>query len=138
MIMHRGIALLAGLLFGAGLGLSGMADPTVVLGFLNVNGAWNPSLAVVMITAIPTTRVLYRLAQQRGVTIPAPARTIDSKLVIGAALFGIGWGLVGLCPGPALTALVRDVQAWLFVAAMLVGMAIQDRWLNHFRLFAQS
>ena len=126
-------ALLAGLLFGLGLAVSGMVNPAKVLGFLDIFGHWDPSLAGVMATAIPLTALLYRLAARRpatlaGRTLPTPARPIDRRLVIGALLFGIGWGAVGFCPGPAIEALVLDQRAWLYIAAMAAGMAAHGWW----------
>jgi len=131
-------ALGCGLLFGFGLALSRMVDPAVVLGFLDVTGDWDPSLAGVMAGAIPVTFVFYRLAQRRGRTVtgenlPAPAaRGIDARLVGGALLFGVGWGLVGFCPAPALIAWLFQPEALLFVVAMAAGMMIERR------LFAET
>jgi len=108
-----------GLAFGLGLCLSGMTLPSKVLGFLDVAGAWDPSLAFVMGGAVAVGLVLFRLARSR--LAPPPAR-IDRGLVGGSALFGIGWGLVGFCPGPALAALgVGEPKALAFVAAMIAG-----------------
>lgn len=124
-------ALISGLLFGIGLALAGMTDPAVVLGFLDLTGHWNPALLFVMAGAVIVTFVGYRLAFARKAPLfaarfflPAMA-VIDAPLVAGAALFGLGWGLAGYCPGPvlaSLTSLNRDVV--LFVAAMLAGMAL--------------
>ncbi|MGD2054994.1 MAG: YeeE/YedE family protein [Gammaproteobacteria bacterium] len=120
----------AGLLFALGLGISGMTLPQKVIGFLDFAGArWDPSLALVMIGSAGTFLVLYRLVRQRKSPlfdtefhIPTN-RDIDAPLVIGAALFGIGWGMVGFCPGPALTALLSgQTQAWIFFVAMITGM----------------
>ncbi len=129
--MRRTLAsLLAGLLFGLGLIVSHMIDPAKVLAFLDLAGNWDPSLAFVMIGAIPVAAVGFRAT--RGQRAPlfdtrfhGPARTrIDRPLVAGAALFGIGWGLVGFCPGPAVTSLALGRwQSFVFVAAMLIGMA---------------
>ena len=125
------IALLSGLLFGAGLNLSRMTDPLVVLGFLDVAGDWNPALAFVMAGALIPTVIAFALSRRmrRPVmadhfAIPAPAR-IDRKLMTGAILFGIGWGLAGLCPGPALANLQGgEWPVLIFVGAMTAGMAI--------------
>jgi uncharacterized membrane protein YedE/YeeE len=122
-------ALASGLLFGLGLTISQMINPAKVIGFLDILGDWDPSLALVMATAVPVTAVGYAFARRRPspVCTPAfvpPAQTrIDRRLVLGAALFGVGWGLVGYCPGPALAGLGPGGPGTaLFVAAMLVGM----------------
>lgn len=124
-------ALGAGLLFGLGLTVSRMVDPAKVLGFLDVAGNWDPSLALVLAGATGTTFLGFRLVLgrrdrplfAREFSLPT-ARGIDARLVGGAAIFGVGWGLVGLCPGPALAALGLDFPpVALFVAAMLAGMA---------------
>jgi len=124
------IAGLSGFVFALGLGLAGMTRNTKVLAFLDLAGTWDPSLVLVMVAAIASFALGYRklTAHQNPVLKAAyrlPTRTdIDRRLVLGAALFGIGWGLVGLCPGPALTDLASaNASVWLFVAAMLVGMA---------------
>jgi uncharacterized membrane protein YedE/YeeE len=123
--MKTSLALLSGLLFGLGLAVSGMADPKVVQGFLDVGGIWrgdwNPALAMVMIGAIPTTALLYRMA---GDMLPPPSREITRRLVLGSALFGLGWGLVGICPGPALENWLADPIALTFLLPMLAGMAL--------------
>lgn len=123
--------LLAGLLFGVGLALSGMTDPAVVLGFLDVTGQWNPTLAFVMAGALAVTFVGYRLAWRQGAPIWAPAfvlptaRAVDWRLLVGAALFGIGWGIAGWCPGPAIASLsAPTMELVLFLAAMLAGIWI--------------
>ena len=126
-------ALLAGLIFGLGLILSGMADPAKVLGFLDLAGAWDPSLMFVMGGAIGVAFVGFAAAARRKVTptgepINLPtARRIDRPLVIGALLFGIGWGIGGFCPGPALVGVgMLEPKALLFVLAMLGGMGIYE------------
>ena len=125
------VALLAGLLFGAGLALSGMIDPRRVLGFLDVAGAWDPTLAFVLAGAVGVSALGYRVARRMGHPLCAPrfdlpTRTgVDARLLVGAALFGVGWGLSGFCPGPALAALPLLLpKGALFVAAMLAGMAL--------------
>ncbi len=125
------IALASGTLFGAGLALSGMTDPAQVRGFLDVAGNWNPTLAFVLAGAVGTTfagyRWLGRFARPLyGDRFDLPAsRRIDVRLISGAALFGIGWGLVGLCPGPAVADLATGSgPVALFVTAMLTGMAL--------------
>jgi uncharacterized membrane protein YedE/YeeE len=124
-------AFLSGLLFGAGLILSGMSNPAKVLAFLDVGGMWDPSLLFVMAGAVLVAALAFRFARTRvrplfGSRIHVPgAGRIDAPLVLGSLTFGIGWGLVGYCPGPALTALaVGGRSTLLFVAAMLTGMAI--------------
>lgn len=121
----------SGLLFGLGLILAGMSDPAKVLGFLDLFGQWDPSLAFVMAGATLTTLIGYRLAWRRGrpllrETFALPTRRdIDRRLVLGAALFGTGWGIGGYCPGPAWTALPLGAPGTLwFVPAMLAGMSL--------------
>ena len=122
-------ALLCGFIFGWGLLISGMMNPTKVLGFLDIFGAWDASLMVVMAAALAVTSVGFAWARHRGPPFLAaqshwPTRSeIDSSLVIGATLFGIGWGLVGLCPGPALGNLASlSPGVIVFVVAMAIGM----------------
>jgi uncharacterized membrane protein YedE/YeeE len=123
------VAFVSGLLFAIGLGIAGMTNPHKVLAFLDVFGDWDPSLMFVMAGAILVYAPVYRLLRAREVPTFAdrfhwPTRTdIDAKLVIGSAMFGIGWGLSGLCPGPALVAVATGATPFLvFGAAMLVGM----------------
>jgi uncharacterized membrane protein YedE/YeeE len=127
--------LLSGFIFGCGLLISGMVSPAKVLAFLDVLGAWDPSLAVVMAAALAVTWTGFALARRRGAPLLAahcdwPTRTaVDAPLVIGALMFGAGWGLVGFCPGPAVENLATLSPAVLvFVAAMLAGMALHDLW----------
>ncbi|GAA7769661.1 MULTISPECIES: YeeE/YedE family protein [Cupriavidus] len=124
-------ALLAGLLFGIGLMVSGMANPAKVLGFLDLAGRWDPSLAFVMVGAIAIGSVAFLLAKRRqrsllGLPMQLPTNTvITPRLVIGSALFGIGWGTAGFCPGPALVALGAGYpKAIGFVLAMAAGMLV--------------
>jgi uncharacterized membrane protein YedE/YeeE len=124
-------SLLAGLVFGLGLIVSGMANPAKVLGFLDLSGAWDPSLAFVMAGAIAVGMVAFMLARRRTVSILGAemrlpsARHIDRRLIAGSLLFGIGWGIAGFCPGPGLVALgMGEVKGLVFVAAMLAGMGI--------------
>jgi uncharacterized membrane protein YedE/YeeE len=124
-------SLFAGLVFGLGLLVSGMASPSKVLGFLDLAGKWDPSLALVMVGAIAVGTVAFTLARRRtasllGLDMKLPtARHIDRRLVLGSVLFGIGWGIAGLCPGPALVALgTGQVKAVIFVLAMLAGMGV--------------
>jgi uncharacterized membrane protein YedE/YeeE len=128
------LALLGGALFGAGVCISGMVRPSKVLAFLDFDGAWDATLLVVMASALLVTvvawRIVARLRTPRFGTAfpPPPSPLIDARLLGGAALFGIGWGLSGYCPGPALVALVAGVPAtFVFVAAMLAGMFIVER-----------
>ena len=124
-------SLLAGLVFGLGLIVSGMANPAKVLGFLDLAGAWDPSLAFVMAGAIAVSAFAFALAKQRtasflGAAMKLPgSRDLDGRLVIGSVLFGIGWGVAGFCPGPGLVALgMGEIKALIFVGAMLAGMGI--------------
>lgn len=130
------IAALVGLVFGLGLILSGMADPAKVLGFLDLAGRWDPSLAFVMAGAIAVATPAFAIARRRersltGAPMQLPtSQLIDRRLVLGSVAFGIGWGLAGFCPGPALVALGAGLgPAAVFVAAMLAGMAAH-RWLE--------
>jgi hypothetical protein len=123
------VSLITGLIFGLGLIVAGMTDPAKVLAFLDLAGSWDPSLALVMGGAIPVSAVAFLLAGKRGTSFLGQAvqlpetRRIDRRLVVGSMLFGIGWGLAGICPGPALTLLGFGTwKAVIFVAAMLVGM----------------
>ncbi len=129
-------ALLTGLMFGAGLSLGGMTDPAVVLGFLDVLGDWNPQLLFVMGGAVLTTAIGYRWVLRRpkplfdaSFQLPT-SRALDSRLVGGAALFGIGWGIAGYCPGPVLVSLSGGTfSLWLFLVAMLAGWWLTARLL---------
>ena len=131
-------ALGAGLLFGLGLIVSGMADPAKVLGFLDLAGQWDPSLALVMGGAIAIGLPAFTLARKRqrtllGEPMQLPtARTIDRRLVLGSLLFGVGWGIAGICPGPALVLLgMASGKGLAFVLAMLAGMLL-FRWNERF------
>lgn len=128
-------SLLCGLIFGFGLLISRMTQPAKVLGFLDVFGRWDPTLAFVMAAALVVSSVGFALLRQRGRPVLAdrllwPTRTdIDRPLVVGSVLFGIGWGLVGLCPGPALVNLAGLMPSVIvFVLAMAAGMIIKDLW----------
>lgn len=121
--------LVSGILFGAGLTLGGMTNPERVRGFLDVFGQWDPTLVFVMAGAVLVMAVAWRARARMdtplfGDKFSLPDRSdLDTKLIIGSALFGIGWGLAGLCPGPAVAGLALGFwQAWLFLAAMLAGM----------------
>jgi hypothetical protein len=123
-----------GFIFGLGLLISGMTQPTKVLNFLDLFGAWDPSLAVVMVAALAVSGVGFAVVKQRAPLLAPrnqwPSRTdIDRPLLIGSALFGIGWGLVGLCPGPALENLATlSPSVIVFVSAMAAGMVLHDFW----------
>ncbi|WP_426243579.1 DUF6691 family protein [Psychrobacter sp. TWP2-1-2] len=130
------IGLLAGLLFGFGLLISGMTDPVKVQGFLDVFGAWDISLALVMGGGLMVAIVGVQLAKRQqtswiGSSIEMPTKTtINKKLLIGAMLFGIGWGLVGICPGSGIVLLgTGQWQAYVFIPAMIVGMLVYQ-WLE--------
>ena len=124
-------ALASGALFGLGLAMSGMTDARIILGFLDVAGDWDPTLALVMggalLVAIPAYRVILKRRRpvlSGGFSLPAEEK-LDAPLIWGSALFGMGWGLVGFCPGPAVAAIVTVLPAVLgFVAAMIAGMAL--------------
>jgi len=129
-------SLLIGTLFGGGLAISGMIDPARVLGFLDVLGHWDPTLALVMIGALGVTLPAFSWARQpdaaplRAASFDFPnRREIDKRLITGAAIFGVGWGLSGLCPGPAIAGLGSGlVPIAAFAAAMIAGMALFGPW----------
>lgn len=139
------ISLASGLVFGLGLILAGMANPDKVLGFLDLAGRWDPSLALVMGGAIAVGVVAFGIARRRAISLlglpmqlPAPRR-IDRRLLGGSLLFGVGWGLAGICPGPALVLLGAGAwQGAVFVLAMLAGMALFEwlEWLGRGRALA--
>jgi uncharacterized membrane protein YedE/YeeE len=122
------LSFVSGLVFAVGLCISGMVRPSKVIGFLDLRGAWDPSLAFVMLGALVVYAIAWRLIKRRGVPllggkIPGPAsKQLDATLFLGAAIFGIGWGLGGYCPGPAIVASAHSSAAWAFVACMLVGI----------------
>ena len=125
------MALLAGLVFGLGLIISGMTDPSKVLGFLDLTGAWDPSLAFVMGSALLVGSLAFPFVMKRnksmlGEAMRLPTATqIDRRLVLGGLTFGVGWGLAGYCPGPALASLTQGgMKPLLFFVAMLAGMAL--------------
>jgi len=132
-------ALGVGVLFGLGLAISGMLNPAKVFAFLDITGAWDPTLAVVMAAGLGVNAVAYRLTMRRAAPVLAqafqvPTRTdIDARLVVGSAIFGVGWGIAGICPGPALASLgagqwggagFYEPGILVFVAAMLAGMGL--------------
>jgi len=127
---------LSGLVFGLGLILAGMTDPQKVKAFLDLAGAWDPSLALVMGGAIALGVFVFARAARRqrswtGTPMEIPtSRVVDRRLIVGGILFGVGWGIGGFCPGPALVALGSGMtEAGVFVAAMLAGMVLHDRFL---------
>ena len=128
------MAALAGMLFGFGLAISQMTNPNKVMNFLDVLGDWDPSLGLVMLGALMVSGIGFALTKRRGKAVFAELQiptknTIDAKLIIGAALFGIGWGIAGYCPGPALANIVNawDEVRW-FIPAMVCGFFIADQW----------
>lgn len=135
--------LLAGLLFGAGLAISGMTNPNKVLNFLDLTGTWDPSLALVMASAILVSALAFWLAKRRerplfepGFTLPANTQ-LETPLFVGSALFGIGWGLGGYCPGPAIASLSQPNGPLVaFLVAMTLGLLVSGRvagWLSRAR-----
>lgn len=133
------LSFITGVVFAAGLIIGGMTQPSKVIGFLDVAGDWDPSLALVMGAAIAVFSPLYHLVRRRGkvafsqvIWLPPPNRPVDLRLLVGSALFGVGWGLGGYCPGPGLVALgSMGAEAVVFVAAMALGMFL-------FKLFDRS
>lgn len=132
------VALFAGVVFGLGLIVGGMTNPAKVLAFLDVSGDWDPSLAFVMMGAIAIGLFAFKGAAKQsrsllGLPMQLPTnKQIDRKLVIGALLFGAGWGLAGFCPGPAVASLLVGGSAvWIFVASMLAGMALHTLAVRH-------
>ena len=133
-LKSAGVAFFAGALFSVGLVVSGMTQPAKVVGFLDVTGAWDPSLALVMVGAIGVHFVARRLILRRGAPVAAAAfdepkgTSLDAPLVVGAAIFGVGWGSSGYCPGPAIATLgTGSLEGLVFVAAMAGGM-----WVHRF------
>ena len=129
------LAFLSGIVFGIGLLVSGMTDPAKVIAFLDIAGPWDPSLILVMVTAVVVALVPMQLAQRRvrslvGEKIAFPStRGITGKLILGSAIFGIGWGMTGLCPGPSLASLAASTwQEWLFFSSMVAGMIGFELW----------
>ena len=136
--MRLAVSAIAGFVFGLGLLVSGMTQPAKVIAFLDVTRAWDPSLMVVMASALAINALVYwRVVRSRPRPMFEPAfhlptrRDLDGKLVVGAAIFGVGWGLGGLCPGPGVVAAAAGRETGLlFVAAMLVGMLAQHGWVR--------
>lgn len=132
--MQRLMAFICGVVFGLGLLLSGMVNPAKVLGFLDLAGQWDPSLGMVMLGAIGTALLPMQWSRKKtcsllGSPMRIPAlRTLDRRLVVGSLVFGVGWGIAGICPGPALAlVLTGHWQIMVFVLAMLAGMAVYSR-----------
>ena len=133
-------ALVSGLIFGLGLSLSGMLDPVRVQGFLDVLGTWDPSLAfvlggavIVAFVGVAISRSLKKPVFDAQFQLPGSQR-IDRRLVVGSALFGIGWGIAGFCPGPAITGLaLGKAEIVVFVVTMVLGMIAHDRWAGRSR-----
>ena len=134
--MNNITGLLSGIVFGLGLAISGMIDPAKIIGFLDITGAWDPSLAFVMGGGVAVTALSFRLVLRRpepvlGGTFRLPTkRDVDTRLITGAAIFGVGWGLAGLCPGPAISSLVfLNPKMLVFVVAMVIGSVIARQGL---------
>ncbi|EKO3565334.1 YeeE/YedE family protein [Vibrio metschnikovii] len=137
-LLFRLTSLVSGLLFGIGMVISGMADPTKVIGFLDVAGAWDPSLMFVMGGALLVFMPAYFIViKPKSKPLNASSFSLannphlDSRLISGAVIFGLGWGLAGICPGPAVSSLAlgnRDV--WVFFVAMLMGLFVMGQWLK--------
>ena len=126
------ISLLAGLIFGLGLALSGMTSPAKVLDFLDLAGNWDPSLLFVLGGAVGVTAIVFRWILRRNKPLFSDqfflplAKNIDGKLIVGALIFGIGWGISGYCPGPAIASLASpNWETWIFLPAMLAGILLQ-------------
>lgn len=132
------VSLISGLLFGSGMIISGMVDPNKVVGFLNVTGAWDPSLIFVLGGALLVFTPIYHLAIKHrekalnGDVLSLPTnKKIDSNLMLGAVMFGAGWGLVGFCPGPIVASLSSgNVVVFIFMMSMIVGMTIANKYLS--------
>lgn len=137
-ILFQLTALFSGLLFGIGMVISGMANPTKVIGFLDITGVWDPSLIFVMggalLVFMPGYFLLIKPRQQPLNATEfclAKNRVIDTKLLIGATLFGIGWGIAGICPGPAVSSLaLGNPDVWVFFISMMVGLGVMNMWLK--------
>jgi len=137
-------SMLAGLIFGLGLIVSGMANPEKVLGFLDIAGLWDPSLAFVMAGAIIVGLIAFAVARKRtlsflGFNMKLPSNNrVEKRVVIGSMMFGVGWGLAGFCPGPALVALgAGEMKAVVFVASMVAGMLLFE-FFERLELFARK
>jgi len=133
--MSRVVSLISGIIFGVGLSVSQMIDPAKVLGFLNIFGAWDPSLAFVMIGALIISSPFFHLFKNNNKPVFADSfsysnnKELNKKLIIGSSLFGAGWGLAGLCPGPAIASLaLLNTSSIVFVIAMFVGFYLSDMY----------
>ena len=132
--MSRVVSLISGIIFGVGLTVSQMIDPAKVLGFLNIFGAWDPSLAFVMIGALIISSPFFHLFKNNDKPVFADSfsysnnKELNKKLIIGSSLFGAGWGLAGLCPGPAIASLALLNTYIVFVVAMFVGFYLSDMY----------
>lgn len=143
--MKAFIALISGIVFGLGLLLSGMANPAKVIGFLDITGTWDPSLALVMGGAILVGVFAFGFAKKRSssllgeaIQLPTNNNKIDSRLILGAITFGIGWGLSGYCPGPAIVSLLTGgIKPIVFTLGMLAGMAIFTLLEKHAKRYAR-
>lgn len=140
-VMHNISGLIAGVLFGAGLVSAGMTDPNKVLAFLTLNQAWDPTLIFVLGSAVVVTFIGYRLVATRHAPLfdedfHAPTSTlVDKRLLGGAAVFGLGWGITGFCPGPALVGLMTlDPRAAVFLVAFVAGLLIYERWFSRVQI----
>lgn len=138
MIIRRVSEFFVGLVFGFGLLLSGMTDPAKVISFLDVTGVWDPSLAFVMGGAVVISFIAFRLSRNwkaslmGRVIILSDLKTIDVKLILGSALFGIGWGLSGFCPGPAIVSLATgEFKSIIFMIAMIAGMGCESLYQRY-------
>lgn len=134
MKLRHWVVFLSGFVFSVGLGVAGMTQPGKIVGFLNVTGRWDASLVMVMVGAIGVHLLAYRLIRRRQAPVLEPAFSlpssdrIDGRLLLGAAVFGLGWGLAGYCPGPALVSLVTGGRTVVLVVGMLGGMALCEAW----------
>jgi hypothetical protein len=130
------IVFLSGVLFSLGLGIAGMTQPAKIVGFLDFTGRWDASLAIAMVGAVTVHLISYRLIRRRRAPLLAPAFAvpssdrIDARLLVGAAVFGLGWGLAGYCPGPAFVSIATGGPVLVLVVGMLGGMALHEAWLR--------
>jgi len=134
--LRHAIVFLSGVVFSLGLGIAGMTQPAKIVGFLDFTGRWDASLALVMVGAIAVHLVSYRLIRRRRAPLLAPAFAVpssdrvDARLLVGAAVFGVGWGLAGYCPGPAFVSIATGGPVLVLVVSMLGGMALHEAWLR--------